>query len=101
MATCIVSGNLQLLDGTPIEGAIIKARIVTSYFSTTIQISPQEVTTSTDASGDWSLTLQRLSSPIISVEYTPDDTSSSRFLEYSVTVPDASTADFSTIATEL
>lgn len=101
MATCTVSGLLQKLDGTPLEGVTIRARIVTSYFTTTIMVSPQEVFTETASDGTWSLNLERLSSPIITVEYFPTDTSSARKLEYAVTVPNAASANFSTIATEL
>lgn len=101
MATCVVSGVVKDISETAVQNAVVTARIVTPYFSTTIQIVPTEVSDTTDSNGAWDLTLVRSSSVIVTIDYPPNTSDSKRRLSYAVTVPDAATANFSTIATEL
>jgi len=101
MATCVVSGIIKDPSETAIESATIRAKIVTPYFSTTIHILPKELSTTSSASGTWSLTLNRGAECIVQIEYPPNGTDSNKRYNYTITVPDSATADFSTLATEL
>lgn len=100
MATCIVSGTVQDITSTAVATATVRARVITPFFSTTIQIVPKEVSTTTDSSGNWSLTLIRSSQCIIEIEYPPNTTDSALRYSYAITVPAAATANFSTLVTE-
>lgn len=100
MATCAVSGLIQDVSGTVVAGAVIKARPTVYYFSTTIEIVPTEVSTTSSASGTWSLTLIQGASLVISIEYPPNATDSRVRVDHSVTIPATATADFSTLVTE-
>lgn len=100
MATCAVSGVVKDITETAIEGAVIKANIVTPYFTTTIQIVPKEVSTTSSASGAWTLNLNRGASVLITIEYPPNSTDSRLRKTFAATIPAAATADFSTIATD-
>lgn len=101
MATCTISGVLQDPSGTGVSGAVIKARTVSPFFSTTIEVVPTEIsTTSADSTGAWSLSLIQGASAIFTILYPPNSTDSRRILTHSVTVPLASTANFSDLATE-
>lgn len=101
MATCAVSGIIKDISETAILGATIKASISNSFFTTTIHIVPKEVSTTSAADGTWTLNLVRGSSAIVTISYPPNATNSQQPYRYSVTVPSAATADFSTIALEL
>jgi hypothetical protein len=100
MATCTVSGVLKDVSDTAIQSATIAARVVTPYFSTTIQIAPKEITTTTASNGSWSLVLIQGASAIVTIKYPPNATDSARIYTYAITVPAASTANFSDLATE-
>jgi hypothetical protein len=100
MATCTVSGLMQDLTGTAISGATIRARTVVPYFVTTIQIVPEEVTTTTSAGGAWSLVLIQGASVVLTTEFPPNSTDSAKRYEYSILVPATSTANLSALVTE-
>ncbi len=100
MALCTVSGTIKTGSETAISGMSIKALPISAYFSTTIQIVPQEVTTTTDASGNWSLNLNQGGQFLITMFYPPNALDSARRASYSIIVPAAATADFSTLVTE-
>lgn len=101
MATCVVSGIIKDVSETAINGATIRARVVTPYFSTTVQILPTEVYTTSNSSGAWSLTLNRTAECIVQIEYPPNGMDSNRRYSYTITVPNTATADFSDLVTEL
>ena len=67
MATCDVSGTIRDISAGAIEGAVVKARIVTPTFVGTVQYVPTEVDTTTNASGVWQLTLERTLKCIITI----------------------------------
>lgn len=101
MATCAISGVLQDPSGTAVVGAVVKAKIVSPYFSTTIEIVPTEISTTSAAStGAWSLTLIQGASAIFTILYPPNATDSRRVITHSVAVPLTTTANFSDLATE-
>lgn len=101
MATCTVSGVVKDVSETAVQSASVRAKIVTPFFSTTIHIVPKEISTTTDTSGAWSLSLNQGSQCIVTIEYPPNTTDSKLRYSYSITVPATSTANFSTLATEL
>lgn len=101
MATCTVSGVIKDSSETAIQSVIVKARIVTPFFVSTVLIVPKELSTTSDANGAWSLVLTRSKSYIVTFEYSPNSTDSKKIYAYAITTPASSTSDFSTLATEL
>lgn len=105
MASCTVTGSIFDLTGTPIGGATVKAYLTTAYFYGTALVVPYELSTTTDTSGGWSLTLQETFSVgrsiTISIEYPPNTTDNKVRLDYAIVVPNQSTANFSDLVTEL
>jgi len=101
MATCTVSGTIKDASETAISGAVVKASIITPIFSGTAHIVPKEVSTTSASDGTWSLALLQGVNALVAIEYPPNSTDSKKRLTYAVTVPASSSANFSTIATEL
>lgn len=102
MATCVVSGTVVDPSETGISGAVVKANVVTPNFNGgTSLIASKEISTTTAASGTWSLTLSQGLSVIVAIEFPPNSTNSNVRSTYSFTVPATTTASFSTLATEL
>lgn len=101
MATCVVSGVIKDVSDTAISGAEISSSLVTPVFSGTTFIAPKEVSTTSAVDGTWSLTLVQGVSVIIHIEYPPSSTDTKRRVSYAITVPASSSANFSTLATEL
>lgn len=101
MATCTVSGLIEDITGTAIQGAVIKANLVTPYFTTTIMVMPKEISTTSASNGTWSLTLIQGAQAIVQIDYPPNTTDSQRSLKFAIAVPLTSTANFSTLCTEL
>lgn len=101
MAICTVSGVIQDGSEDPVEGVTVEARVVSPFFTTTIQIIPKSVTTTTNSSGAWSLELSRGGQFTVSIMYPPNAVDSARRYTYTITVPNSATANFSTLATEL
>lgn len=60
--TCIVSGHLLDITGTPVEGAAVTARLTSTpeFIQNLALLSEGLVSTTTDANGYWTLTLPRL-----------------------------------------
>lgn len=104
MATCVVSGTLKDLSETAISGATVKASAVGPFLSGSTLIANKEISTTTASDGTWSLTLTRtatLSTPRtlqVTFEYT-DGVSGKKREEYTISVPDAATANFSDLVT--
>jgi hypothetical protein len=101
MATCAISGTLKDLSETAISGATVRANIISSIFSGTTQLVPKEITTTTASDGTWTLNLSQSVSAQVTIEYPPNSTDSAKPIKYSITVPATTTANFSTLATEL
>lgn len=100
MATCVVSGVIKDPSETAISSATVRANIVTPFFVSTVLIVPEELSTTTDANGAWSLTLSQSNSYIVTIEYPPNASSSAKRYNYAITTPASGTATFSTLATE-
>ena len=101
MALCTVSGSLLDIGGVGIENANVTAKITTPYFVGTDMLLPGEVTTLSSAAGAWSLDLTQGASVIVLIDYPPNVSDGKRRLSYSIIVPAAPTAAFSTLAVEL
>lgn len=103
MATCAVSGTLMDPSETAISGATVRFTIQTPNFngSTINFFAPKEITTTTASNGTWTLNISQGMSGVISFDYPPNSTDSTRRINYSVVIPAASTASFESIATEL
>lgn len=101
MATCAVSGTLVDLSETAVSGATVRARILTPQFSGTSLVVPYEISTTSSASGVWTLNMSQGVSAEVTIEYPPNSMDSSRKYTYAIAVPTAGTAAFSTLATEL
>lgn len=98
---CIVSGILVDPSSTPIEGAVISANIVVPYFvGSTDMIAPDEISTTTDSLGAWSLNLYKGLSCIVTIQYPPNSTDSRRRYNFSIIVPATDTASFFSLVTE-
>lgn len=101
MSTCTVSGTIKDITETAVSGAVIKANIITPFFSSTTFIVPKEVSTTSATDGTWSLALVQSSQCFVEIDYPPNGTDSKRVARYSITVPASSSANFSTLAVEL
>lgn len=103
-ATCVVSGTILNSSGVAVENASIKAYITTPFFVSNEYITPVTVSTTSDSSGNWSLTLVRTAtlSPTrtvtLVIEY-PDGVADKKRTEYTITVPNSATASFSNLVT--
>lgn len=102
MATCVVSGNLKDVTSTVISGAIIKAVVATPFLVGTTLVVAKEISTTSDSSGNWSLTLQETASVsksiVVDIEY-PDGATGLRVVSFGVIIPNAATANFSDLIT--
>lgn len=101
MANCTVSGTVVDPSATAVSGATIRAKVATGALSGTSLVVPTEVTTTTAANGTWSLSLIQGLSVLLTVEFPPNSTDSLRRSNYTITIPALTTANFSTLATEL
>lgn len=100
MATCIVTGTLVDASETAIPNAVVKAKLLSPVFTASgSTLMPSEVSATTDASGNFSLTLSQSQNFVVSIDYPPNSTDSSRRVNYTVVTPAAGTATFSTIST--
>lgn len=103
ISTCVVSGTLKDLTGTALAGYSVYAYLTTPFFHTDgTLIPPYKVSTTTDASGNWSLTLIETAtiSKTITIAFDLPTGSSERLRrEYTVTIPNSASASFSTLAT--
>lgn len=101
MATCAVSGTIQDVSETALENVTLRFRLTAPVFNSTVSVYvPKEVTTETAADGSFTLDLARSVSGILSIEYPPNGTDSARSYSYSISVPDAASADLYTLITE-
>lgn len=102
ISTCVVSGTLKDLTGTALSGYNVYAYLTTPFFHTDGTLIPAfKVSTTTDASGNWSLTLietTSISKTITIVFDLPTGTVERLRREYTVTIPNTGTANFSTLA---
>ena len=102
MATCAITGTLLDPTGTAISGATIELRVTSPQFdANNALVVPYTATVTTNSSGVFTLTADQGISAIITINYPPNSTDSTKKYAYSVVVPSASTATFASLATEL
>lgn len=103
MATCALTGTLVDPSGTAVASATISACIITPVFDAGGSfVVPKEISTSTNASGVFTLTLDQAVVITLTIQYPPNATDAIRRYNYNFTVPSAATASFnSTLITEL
>lgn len=99
MATCAVSGNMIDASGAAQQSVTVYARVVQPVFSGTSLVTPTRISTYTDASGNFTLTVQQSVSVIFTVQYPPVGTEPQRIQSYTGTIPATTTASFSSVIT--
>jgi len=97
MATCAVSGNILDPSGTAAASLEVSARVNQSSLSGTSLIVPAQLTTTTNSSGNWTLTIQQSLSVIFTVEYPPLGTEPMRVESFTANIPATTTASFSNL----
>lgn len=91
MSICTVSGTVLDVSGSPISGVVVDFNIQTPI----LVAGPVQGTTTTDASGNWSLTVQQGLSGVFTVHTAPISTSKTFPYRFNVNIPSSSTATFS------
>lgn len=99
MATCAVSGNITGIDGVALQSVTVEARINAPVLSGTTLLIPALSEVATDASGNFTLTLQQSISVIFTVMYPPIGTEPQLIYQYTGTIPASTTASFSSVIT--
>lgn len=97
MATCIVSGTILDPTETPVNGAAVSFRIQNPTLDSLSVLGPVNGSTTTDASGNWSLTIARNISGIVTIMCASDNVSDMNSYNFSVNIPNAATASFSSV----
>lgn len=97
MATCAILGQLLQADGSALVTATVEARVANPVFSGTSLVIPALTDTTTDSSGNFTLTVQQSVSVIFTVYYPPVGTEPQRNITYSGTIPATTTASFSAV----
>jgi hypothetical protein len=103
ISTCVVSGTLKDLTGAALVGYSVYAYLTTPFFhSDGTLIPPYKVSTTTDSSGNWSLTLIETTSisKTITIAFDlPTGTAERMRREYTVTIPNQASVNFDTLVT--
>ena len=101
--TCVVSGTITGLDGVGLADVTVEAILVTPFFHTDgTMFPPYRISTTTSASGTWSLTLAEtatISKTIIIAFDLPSGTYERQRKEYYITVPNTASVAFNTLVT--
>lgn len=97
MATCAVSGTLLQPDGSVATSVTVAARIPNAVVSGTSVITPRIVSTVTDTSGNFVLTVQQSISVIFTVQYPIIGTEPMRVFNYTGNIPATATASFTNV----
>lgn len=102
VSTCVVSGTVYTTAGAAFAGVNVYAYMSQPFIYTDGTLIPSySVSTTTAANGTWSLTLVETATSsktmVIAFEY-PDGGSSLKRKEYTVTIPNSASANFSTLA---
>jgi len=104
-AVCTVTGNLYNVNGTASVGAVVKAYVTQPFFLADNYIpAGLYAETVTDANGAWTLSLVRTAAAgrqlTVRFEY-PNGDFQKQNAAYSIIVPEASSATFSSLVTSL
>lgn len=102
ISTCIVSGNVKTLLNANVSGAVVKAVAMKPFFHGTTLISGELVSTTTDTSGNFTLTLietETVGYKInVVIEYY-DGIANTKRASYPIVVPNSASANFSDLVT--
>ncbi len=103
ITSCTVSGTVKTPDNTGLQNVTIKASITQPFaHADGTLIAAYQVSTTTDANGAWSLTLIETATVTktmtIVIEY-PTGGTEYRRQSYTVTIPNAASANFSDLIT--
>lgn len=97
MATCAVNGNILDPSGTALVSLEVSARINQGTLSGTTLIAPAQIVTTTNSSGNWTLTMQQSISVLFTVQYPPVGLEPMRVESFTANIPAAASAQFSSI----
>ncbi len=97
MATCSIIGQIVNEAGSAIENATISARTLRETVVGNAFVAPAEVNTTTDASGNFVLTVQHSLSVLFVVTYPMGTGEPRRSLSYSADIPATASASFTSI----
>lgn len=95
MATCTVSGNALDIAGSAATTVTVSARVCSPQLLGTSLITPFQISSTTDASGNFTLTIQQSLSVIFTVQFPIVGTESMRLFTYTGNIPATTTASFS------
>lgn len=102
IATCDISGTITDVGGDPVENVTIRAYPTSSFIHGTDWVPARQVETTTDSNGDWTLTVIQTTSVertiTLEIEF-PDGGEGTKLQRYTITVPDAATANFEDLIT--
>lgn len=99
---CTISGQCLKLDGTAFANVTVKANCLRPFIHPTNDAlyEDYELSTTTDASGNWSLSLVETTTPNITVTitfYYPGSSNDYKRKEYIIQVPNTATATFQSL----
>ena len=97
MASCLVIGNIVNEAGDAVESASVRARTLRETIIGNQFVAPVEVAATTDASGNFSLTIQQSLSVLFVVEYPTGVGEPRRVLSYSAAIPAQTSVQFNSI----
>lgn len=97
MATCAISGTMQDSGGSAATSVTVIARIPAPQLLGTTLVTPFEISTVTDSSGNFTLTVQQSLSVIFTVQYPIVGTEPLRIFNYTGNIPATTTASFSSV----
>lgn len=97
MATCSVLGQILDEAGEAVENATVRARTLRETVVGNAFISPTEVVATTDASGNFVLTVQQSLSVLMVVDFPMGVGEPRRSLSYSAAIPAAASVQFTSI----
>lgn len=102
ISTCAISGTITDVGGNGVENATVVAYVTNPFIAGTDWVPASQVEATTDSSGDFTITVIQttsISRTITIAILFPDGATSEKRVEYTVTVPDSSTANFEDLIT--
>jgi hypothetical protein len=93
MSTCVVSGTVKDVSGTPISGIPVSFNIQ----NPTLTTDPVQASTSSASDGTWSVTLAQGLSGVFTISVPPSNLGRPIPYRFNVNVPSAATATFASI----
>lgn len=99
MATCAVSGKFIQPDGSAATSVTVEARVLGPVVSGTDLVVPEIIEASSNASGEFTLTVQQSLTVVFTVTYPIVGSEPTRTYQYTGTIPAATTASFTNVIT--